>query len=165
MNRIKLSAHLDLETLEKRYRQSTNGVTRSHWQILWLLARGETTTTVSAMTGYSVPWIRALIKRYNAGGEAAVGDQRRHNPGQRQLLNARQQEKLRNMLKQAAARGERWTGRQVAGWMSEQLGRAVGKQRGYEVLQRLRMSLQVPRPAHQEADKGEQERFKKTTRR
>jgi transposase len=145
MNRIKLSAHLDLETLEKRYRQSTNGVTRSHWQILWLLARGETTTTVSAMTGYSVPWIRALIKRYNAGGEAAVGDQRRHNPGQRQLLNARQQEKLRNMLKQAAARGERWTGRQV--------------------LQRLRMSLQVPRPAHQEADKGEQERFKKTTRR
>lgn len=164
MNRIKIVPHLTVEALEQRYRESTDGINRSHWQILWLLVRGETTGTVSTMTGYSVPWIRTLVKRYNAEGERAVGDQRHHNPGQPQLLNAKQQAQLRKLLLVAAECGERWTGRQVAVWMSEQLGRPVGQQRGDEVLQRLRMSLQVPRPAHEQADKGEQERFKKTTR-
>jgi transposase len=164
MNRIKIAPHLTVETLEARYRSSKDAINRSHWQILWLLVRGETTSTVSKMTGYSVPWIRALVKRYNAEGEGTVGDQRHHNPGQPQLLNTKQQAQLRKLLLAATERGERWTGRQVAVWMSEQLGRPVGKQRGYEVLQRLRMSLQVPRPAHEQADKGEQERFKKTTR-
>jgi len=162
MNRIKLEPHFDVKTLEERYRASADGISRSHWQIIWLLASGQTTGAVSAVTGYSVPWIHALVKRYNGQGEAGLGDQRHHNPGGKCSLDAGQQARLRKLLTEAVAAGERWTGRRVAAWMSEQLQRPVGIQRGCEMLRRLGFSPQLPRPKHQQADVAEQTRFKKT---
>jgi len=55
-------------------------------------------------------------------------------------LDAVQQTRLRQLLSEAVANGERWTGRRVAGWMSEQLQRPVGIQRGCEMLRRLGFS-------------------------
>src|ERR1700687_1508752 len=105
MRRIKIAGHLDVETLEKRYRESEDGITRSHWQILWLLASGQVSEVVAQVTGYSVKGIRLLVQRYNAEGETAVGDQRHHNPGVRGKLNRVQQKHLSAWLTEVAARG------------------------------------------------------------
>jgi hypothetical protein len=41
--RIQIAAHLTVEQLEKHYRQAKDGVERSHYQIIWLLAQGKRT--------------------------------------------------------------------------------------------------------------------------
>src|SRR5258707_942490 len=66
--RLSIEAHLTAKELEQRYRTARDGVERSQWQIIWLLAGGATSQGVAAVTGYSLPWIRELAKRANAGG-------------------------------------------------------------------------------------------------
>jgi transposase len=72
-----------------------------------------------------------------------------------------QQQRLKQELIQSQERGENWNGRRVAQWMSEQLGRKVHMQRGYEWLAKLGFSSQMPRPAHKNASAEEQGVFKK----
>ena len=50
---IKLEPHLGSEELEDRYRKARDPVLRSHYQILWLISQGKTTTQVMEATGYS----------------------------------------------------------------------------------------------------------------
>jgi hypothetical protein len=51
--RISIAAHLTTEELEQRYRSSTHPIERSHYQIIWLLAKGRRTEEVVEVTGYS----------------------------------------------------------------------------------------------------------------
>jgi transposase len=46
-------------------------------------------------------------------------------------------------------------------WMSEQLGRKVYPQRGWDALKRMGFSLKIPRPHHHKADPAQQEAFKR----
>src|SRR5215216_7700754 len=50
---IKIEPHLHSEELEKRYRKAHDPVLRSHYQILWLISEGKSTTQVMEVTGYS----------------------------------------------------------------------------------------------------------------
>ena len=50
---IKLEPHLNPKELENRYRKAHDPVLRSHYQILWLIGEGKTTTEVMEATGYS----------------------------------------------------------------------------------------------------------------
>jgi transposase len=82
------------------------------------------------------------------------------------LLNAALQEELGVALQSPPPGGQAlWTGRLVAAWMSERLGRPVGVQRGWDCLQRLGQSPQVPRQRHVHADPAAQQRFKKSSAR
>ncbi len=45
--RIKIEEHLSLDELEIRYRQAKEGVERTHYQIIWLLAKGLGTKPVN----------------------------------------------------------------------------------------------------------------------
>ena len=56
--RLTLQPHLSVEELAQRYRHAKDAIERSHYQIVWLLAPGKTTTFVQEVTGYSVNWIR-----------------------------------------------------------------------------------------------------------
>jgi hypothetical protein len=90
------------------------------------------------VTGYSVPWIRTIIQRYNTAGPAALGDLRRANPGGRFLLSVAQQAALQHTLDTAPPPdGGLWSGPQVAAWILAQTGRQVPPQRGWEYLKRL----------------------------
>jgi DNA-binding CsgD family transcriptional regulator len=40
-----------------------SGLTRSHYQILWLISEGKTTRQVMELTGYSRGWIQQLARR------------------------------------------------------------------------------------------------------
>lgn len=164
--KIKLLPHLSTEELEDRYRSAKDSVERSHYQIVWLIARGKTTTEVMEATGYGRTWIQKLSRRYSEGGPQALGDKRHHNPGatHRALLNPKQREELSEALKEPPPDGGMWNSRKVAEWIEKKTGRrGVRAQRGWEYLKKLDRSLKVPRPRHRKADLEEQEAFKKVS--
>jgi len=96
--RLSIAEHLSVEEIEQHYRSSTDGVERSQGQIIGLLARGKKSEQVAEVTGYSVPWIREIAKRFNTGGAEALGDGRHQNPGAKPLLNDWQQAQLMQAL-------------------------------------------------------------------
>lgn len=159
--RLTLNPHLSCDTLEQRYRQEQDPVGRTHYQILWLLAKGQTTKQVAEVTGYSLRWIRVIAKRYNDLGIAGVGDQRHHNPGGEPLLNEVQQAQLLQAIDRPVNESGLWNGRKVADWMSRLLERPVAPQRGWEYLKQMEYRLRIPRPAHLHSDSSEQENWKK----
>jgi transposase len=164
--KIKLEPHLSSEELENRYRGAKDPVERSHFQIIWLINEGKTTSQVMEVTGYSRGWIQGLARRYNAYGPLALGDRRHQNPGakQRTLLNPDQQRELPEALKKPPSDGGMWNSRKVAEWIEDKTGKnlASKKQRGWEYLKKLGNSPKVPRPRHQKANHTEQEAFKKS---
>ena len=89
--RITIESHLSLEELQTRYRQASDPVERSHYQIIWLLASGKSPKEVAQVTGYSRQWIYELVWGYNRIGPESLGDGRRNNQGAEPLLNDTQQ--------------------------------------------------------------------------
>ncbi len=53
---IHLKPHLEVAELERRYRRAREGVLRTHYQTIWLLAQDQLTREVAAATGYSRTW-------------------------------------------------------------------------------------------------------------
>jgi transposase len=164
---IELEPHLRPQELESRYRKAQDPVLRSHYQILWLISLGKSTTQVMEATGYSRGWIQTLARRYNEGGPEVLGDRRHGNPGakKRALLTPDQREELREALREPPPDGGMWNSRKVGEWIERRSGRVVRqkKQRGWEYLKRLGQSPKVPRPRHKQADNHEQEAFKKSS--
>lgn len=158
-----LAAHLSVADLEHRYRAAYEPHERSWWQILWLLARGQTATAIADSTGYTRAWIGQIAKRYNEQGPEGMVNRRRTTSWRApRMLSAEQQEELRQALTGPTPTGvKRWTARAVADWMAVKLGRPVAVQRGWDYLQRLKHSQQVPRPRHALADAEQQAEFKK----
>ncbi len=76
-----LKLYLSSEELKQRYRNSSDPVERSHYQIIWLLASGKTVPEVSSITGYSTKWIYQLASRYNQSGAQGLSDRRHQNQG------------------------------------------------------------------------------------
>jgi transposase len=152
---------LEPDQLEQRYRQAADPVARSQWQIIWLLAQGQSTEQVVQNTGYSKNWISIIAQRYNTDGPDGIGDRRHTNPGAASLLSTEQLAELETLLDGCAPDGGLWTGPKIAKWMADKLGRKVHVQRGWELLQRLNYRSYVPRPQHAKADPAAQETFQK----
>lgn len=160
--RVSIEPRLTLAELGARYRKARDGVERSQWQIVWLLAQGKTTAEVSKTTGYSVSWIRQVAGRYNRDG--AVGDMRRNNPGVKALLSREQQLELWQALQGEAPDGGLWNSRKVAQWVENNTGKKkIYVQRGWEYLKKLGFSLKRPRPRHEKASAEQQDAFKKSS--
>lgn len=158
---VRIVAHLSVDDLAYRYRKATDPIERSHFQIIWLLARGKRVREVAESTGYCTNWIRILARRYNQDGPHALADQRQHNKGASPLLSGEQQGKLQHALELRAPDHGLWTGPKVAYWMGEQTGRKIHPQRGWDYLKRAGFSLHIPRPRHHKAEKEKQEAFKR----
>lgn len=159
--RIQLADHLPVAELGRRYRAAHDAIERSHLQIVWLAAQGRTRAEITAVTGYQARWISAIIRRYNQGGPAALGDQRQSNPGGQFRLDAEQQQRLRSALDGPAPDGGLWTGPKVAQWISAETGRPTHPQLGWRYLVRLGFRPLRPRPRHHRADPVEQAAFPK----
>lgn len=160
---IHLATHLSVAALEQRYRAAYEPHERTWWQILWLLAKGQTSRVIAESTGYTRAWIGQIAKRYNEQEPDGMHN-RRHTTSWRapRMLSSEQQEELRQALSGPAPDGAKhWRARDVADWMATTLGRSVATQRGWDYLQRLKQSQQVPRPQHALADPEEQDAFKK----
>jgi transposase len=160
-----LVAHLSTAELGQRYRAARQPIERSHLQIVWLLSQGRSEREVAAVTGYGQRWITEVVRRYNAEGASGLGDQRARNTGARPLLSQEDEAALRDALAEPPTDGGLWTGPKVAAWMTRRLGRKVWPQRGWDYLQKLDHSLQVPRPKHTKAASAEeQDAFKRGSR-
>jgi transposase len=163
--RIKLTTTLSVAELEQRYRGASEGMERSHWQIIWLLKQGHPAYEVAQMTGYSAYWIGQIARRFNdEGGEGLVNHRKRSRPSPHALLASPEQlDELRTILAGPAPHGDVWNGRTVAAWLSVRAGRRVSVQTAWTYLRKLEWTSQVPRPRHvKAADAAEQEAFKKS---
>lgn len=159
--KLSLSEHLSTQELLNRYRNASNVVQKTHYQVIWLLSTGKNPQQVAEITSYSQTWIYQLINRYNHQGEKGLGDLRASNPGKEPLLNDIQQAQLHQVLTTSAADGGLWNGRKVAEWMSQVTGKKVSRMRGWEYLKQMEYTLRVPRPEHQEISMQEQQDWKK----
>lgn len=157
--------HLSVEELEARVRGAASAIERSHCQTIWLLAQGHETAEVAEIMAFSERWVNKLARRYERGGEAALGDLRQHNPGGKPLLSDRDLEALRERLKTPPGDGGLWSGPKVARWMAGRLGvEHIHAPRGWEALKKLGWSLQQPRPKNpKSATPEEQDAFKKNS--
>lgn len=161
VKRVSINPHLDPQTLYSLYRSSSDGISRSHYQIIWLITDGKTVAEVSLITGYSCNWIYQLVRRYNQLGVEALEDQRKNNGGQNSLLTDVEQAQLWQVLSFPAPDGGLWNGRKVADWLSELTGKKISRYRGWEILKQMSFRLRVPRPRHQKANWEEQNEWKK----
>lgn len=148
---VKIQQYLDSDALEKRYRNAQDGVERSQWQMIGLLRMGKTRAEVAEVTGDGVDWLRNIVRRYNTGGPALVGDRRHHKPGQPRWLHAEPAAELLAELDTAAAGGQAWRSVQVAAWLSATLGRPIRQGRGWDTRQRLNCTTKTPRTRHAKA--------------
>ncbi len=163
--RLRLADHLSEQDLFTRYQAAQRPIARTHWQVVWMVSQGFRTEDIADAVGYSPTWIRKLVGRYNEGGPEALGDGRRRNRGAEPLLGSQDEAVLRQALQEPLPEGDLWSGVQVARWMSERLGRPVGRQRGWETLRRLGYTAQRPRPRHADADPQAQAAFQSGTAR
>ena len=158
---------MSVEELEAGYRQSSEGVERSHWQIIWLLAQGHPAVKVAEMTGYSAYWIGQLAQRYNAAGAEGLRNRRhvsRANP-HALLGSANDLEALRTALADPAPHGDVWNSRTVAVWLGERVGHRVHPTTAWKYLRQVGWTPQTPRPRHtRSADPAQQDAFKKSSR-
>lgn len=157
--RLRLAPHLSPDELRARYQDCKDPVERSHWQVLWLVSQGRGSADIAAVSGYTVTWVRKLVRRYREDGPEAMRDGRHDNPGQPRLLEAADESALEQALGEPPEDGGLWSGPKVARWMSAHLGRQVRPVRGWEVLRRLGYTPQRPRRRHAKADPAAQERF------
>lgn len=74
--RIHLEPHLSADELERRYRGAREPHEHSWFQILWLLAKGQTAREIAESTGYSRYWIGQVARRYNQEGPAGMQNRR-----------------------------------------------------------------------------------------
>jgi len=159
--RLTADPHLAPEEVGRRYRAAADPVARSHWQIVWRVAMGRPCAEAAAATGYGVDWVREVVRRWNAGGPAALGDRRRGNPGGAAVLDGAARAALRAALAGPAPDGGLWTCRTVAAWIGARIGRPVHEARGWEAMRALGFSPQRPRPREARADPAAQDAFKK----
>ena len=161
--RIKLSTKLSVDELERRYRRASEGMERSHWQLLWLLAQGHPAYEVAQMTGYSAYWIGQVARRFNEeGADGLVNHRRRsHRPARRpdpRTLLPREEdlEELRAALVGPAPQEDVWNSRTVAAWLGARAGRRVSAQAALHYLRLLDCTPQTPRPRHTKAASPEE---------
>lgn len=152
--------------MEGLYRKATDPVLRSHLLMVWRISVGDSIRKVAEVVGYSERWVREIARRYEAEGVEGLGDRRHRNPGakQRALLDEESRLELARALGERPPDGGMWNSRKVAEWIEQNTGKKASKQRGWEYLRKLGHSPKVPRPRHRNADRREQEAFKKDSR-
>ena len=156
---------LSAKQLKDRYRSARDPVLRAHLHIVWQLSLGKPLREVAELAGYSTKWVKEIYRRYEEQGVEGLGDRRHTNPGaaERALLSERQQRGLQQALLEPPPEGGMWSSSKAARWIERRTGRPnVHAQRGWEYLRKLGNTPQVPRPSNAEADKEEQEAFKKS---
>lgn len=161
-----LHPHLRPEELTQRARQAPDSTEARRWQLVRLIADGNTIQDAAQLVGLGYSYARRIVRRYNEQGPEAMRNRWREQrpPPPHPLLTLEQQEALRQALAGPAPDGGLWNGPKVAQWIKDRTGRAhVHPQRGWDYLRRLRHTPHVPRPRSEQADPAAQAAFKQTS--
>jgi transposase len=153
-HRLPIVLHLPPEEIARRYRACRSGVEKTHWQVLWLLTRPErplSPAQAAAQVGLTPVWVRTPLRRGNDEGPDGLADRRQGTNGGHSKLTTEQQIDLWDALQHGPPDGGLWTGPKVAAYVRDRWGVTICKQTGWQWLNELGFSLQVPRPRHPEA--------------
>lgn len=161
--KIEVKERNSKEELKRAYQKSTCAVERRRAQAIWLLVEGKTRKEVETITAYSAGSLVKVIKRYNEQGIEGLKDKRHENEGRSALLSDEEMLQLAQEIRKDYQKNSYWSGNNVIQWIKENFGKDIHKQRAYEYLSAVGMSLQTPRPHHVKADPIAQEIFKKNT--
>lgn len=158
----KLEEHLSSAELRERYLKCKHNADRTRWHALWLVSLGESGNESARLVGRSSGWASGLIRAYNAGGPEAVETVKRNKQqwgGRKACLawGTDEEQELREALSGAAPDGGVWTAAKVASWLGERRGKEIHMVTGWRTLQRLRHSVQVPRPQNPQAASPEEQ--------
>lgn len=166
----KLEGHFSSNELQRRYLSCDHRADRTRWHALWLVSLGKSGNEAAHLVGRTSGWVSVLVRSYNERGAAGVETIKRKGQqwgGHEAALRwgTGEETELREALSHATPEGEVWTSVKVASWLSRRRGRKVHLVTGWRTLQRLRQSMQMPRPQHPEAASAEdQAAFQKNTR-
>ena len=61
-----IAGQVTVEELEQRFRAAKDVVERSHFQAIWLLAKGHSTAEVAEIVALTPRWVNKLARRYEA---------------------------------------------------------------------------------------------------
>jgi transposase len=160
MNRLPVVEHLSHEEIDRQYRDCIDAAEKTRWHVLWLVTRPDqplSATAAAKLVGFTPAWGRAILKRYNARGPAALLDGRRDN-GTDPKLTPEQRADLFAALQVDPPDGGLWSGPKVAAFVKARFGVEVWPQTGWQWLKDLGFRLVVPRPRHPKAATPEQQR-------
>jgi transposase len=160
--RIFVADHLTTEELDSLFTRESNGGLKRRLQVIYLAKKGWPSKRICEATSFGRDWVFVLVKKYNERGLDGLADLRKGNGGHRSILNAAQQEELKEMVASGDhPEGGPWNSRLVAEWITEQTGAKFDIKLGWAYLKRLGFTLQVPAKANIDADPDAQLEFKK----
>lgn len=139
-----------------------DGRFRMRVQAIALLVRGKRQKVVAEAVGTSVRSIRDWVDRYNAGGIDGL----REKPRCGAPVKLKDTEVFRQRVLGGPAPERNglitWSGWRLRLLLSKEFGVTYSLSGTYNLLHRLNLSSLKPRPRHPQANREEQEAFKKT---
>jgi transposase len=156
-------AHLSKEEIQTKIKTTVGFWRVQKWLVIWnALVDPRPAGEIALHTGLAEQSVHNLISRYNRLGPEAV-----EGPGKggrrRYYLSWDEEVVFLESFKQAALTGQIATVAEIKEALERRLGKRVHKTTVYRLLKRHGWRKLVPRPFHVDADKQEQETFKKTS--
>jgi transposase len=155
--------HLSKEEIQERIKTTVGFWRVQKWLVIWnALVDPRPAREIALHTGLAEQSVHNLISRYNRLGPETVG-----GPGKggrrRSYLSEDEEAAFLEAFKHEALNGQVATVAEIKGALESRLGHKVHKTMVYRLLKRHGWQKLVPRPFHVDADKQEQEAFKKTS--
>jgi transposase len=130
--KLKLTPHLNVEDLKRRYRSCRDAKEARRWHVLWLVDQGLSVKEAAEMVGIGLSWAREIVHRYNREGPQSVEDRHKLNPGgKKPRLDEQLKKELIETLKNTPPGGGEWTGAKIAAWIQQKTGIATYPQLGW----------------------------------
>ena len=154
--------HLSKEEVQERIKATVGFWRVQKWLVIWnALVDPRTAGEIALHTGLAEQSVHNLISRYNRLGPDAVA-----GPGKggrrRFYLSWNEEALFLESFKQAALTGQIATAAEIKAALERRIGHKIHKTTVYRLLKRQGWRKVMPRPFHVDADKEEQEAFKKT---
>jgi transposase len=155
--------HLSKEEIQERIKTTVGFWRVQKWLVIWnALVDPRPAKEIALHTGLAEQSVHNLISRYNRLGPETVA-----GPGKggrrRSYLSWDEEAAFLESFKQAALTGQIATAAEIKKALESHIGHQVHKTMIYKLLKRHGWRKLVPRPFHVDADKQEQEAFKKTS--
>jgi transposase len=155
--------HLSKEEIQGKIKTTVGFWRVQKWLVIWnALVDPRPAKEIALHTGIAEQSVHNLISKYNRMGPEAV-----EGPGKggrrRSYLSWDDEVAFLESFKQAALTGQVATAAEIKIALENLLGHTVHKTMVYKLLKRQGWRKLVPRPFHIDADKQEQEAFKKNS--
>jgi transposase len=155
--------HLSKEEIQEKIKTTVGFWRVQKWLVIWnAVVDPRPAKEIALHTGIAEQSVHNLISKYNRMGPEAV-----EGPGKggrrRSYLSWDEEVAFLESFKQAALTGQVATAAEIKITLENLLGHTVHKTMVYKLLKRQGWRKLVPRPFHIDADKEEQEAFKKNS--